>query len=180
MEKRAKNFIENFQTPEWVQKVIDEEFPVARNRGVLLKREHRSEEQVFATSGIIIPATSNANKFIGRIYAVGPEVKDLHPGMRVIYNSYADQTILYKGQEYVTMSDLDVFFIVPESAQTLEANIQREGRKQYSHDEMPDIEPSKEEKQEEQEEAMNAAEEIKKDLKKGSNFQVIKNDSKFS
>ncbi len=166
MSQKAREFFENFKAPDWFK--VEDGFPIARGKSVLVKREDRSESEVFSKAGIIIPQTSRMNRFVGRVYAVGPEVSWLPIGCRVIYNSMADQSILYKGVDYTTLYDLDVYYIIPEDASTMEARKEREGRRQYSADELPDSKPSKEVLQEQKENADEGAEKIQREAKKRS------------
>lgn len=157
---QVKKFYEEFQAP--LGFIVPDPFPIARGHGVLIKRDSRAESETFSVAGIFLPAQSTASRFVGRIYAIGPEVKWLKPGMKVIYNAFADQHILYKSVEYTTMSDIDVFYVLPEDAETMQSNPQKEERKQYTYDEMPSINRPKEEIQEEQERAKEYADVLKR------------------
>lgn len=147
--EEVEKFYANYEAPKGF--TVPEGFPIARGKGVCIKREARSESEVFYAAGLIIPGNSRMNRHVGRIISIGPEVMWLQPGMKVIYNALADQSIMFHGNEYLTMSDIDVFYVLPEDASTLEANIKSEGRKQYNHDEMPDVEEKKEDIQEREE-----------------------------
>lgn len=158
---KAKEYFDNFQPPKGF--VVPDDFPIMRKKSVLIKKEDRSEAAL--KSGIIIPENHQTNKYIGRIYAVGPEAAvDLKPGMRVVFNAYANQTMMVDSIEYLFMSEIDVFGILPEDVQMFEETRTIEGRKQYSVDEMPDTDSeTKEEKQEITEQATEFAEKLKKE-----------------
>lgn len=179
MSDKSQEFFENFKQPDWFK--VEENFPVARGKSVLIKREDRSESEVFSKAGLIIPQTARSNRFVGRVYAVGPEVKYLPVGCKVIYNAMADQSILYKGVDYTTIHDIDVYYILPEDAMTMEAHKEREGRRQYSEDELPDRTPSKEILQEQKDHADEGAEKLKREASKRSvSFNSETSDSKTS
>lgn len=158
---KAKEFFDNFQPPKGF--IVPDDFPLMRKKSVLVKKEDRSQSAL--KSGIIIPENHQTNKFVGRIYAVGPEAAvDLKPGMRVVFNAYANQTMMVDSIEYLFMSEIDIFAILTEDVQMFEESRPVEGRKQYSVDEMPDSDPeTKEDKQEKKELADEFAEKLKKD-----------------
>lgn len=138
-------------------------FPIMRGRSVLIRKD--SEGEQLKKSGIIIPETAKDKAATGRVYAVGPEVKWLSPGMKVVHNYFANQFILdpHTGIEYLMMADLDVFCILPEGFISGNEQKEVEGRKQYSVEEMPEAKATKEEIQEAEENAQIGAEILKKD-----------------
>lgn len=121
-------------------------FPQMRMKSILVKKENDTD--LTKAKGLFLPSSmASINKFVGRLYAVGPDAscKDIKPGMRVIFNALADQTIMFDGVEYKFMSSIDIFAVLPEGVDTFTNNIAREGRKQHSIDEMPKSEPDMDE-----------------------------------
>jgi len=141
--EKAKEFYENFTPPKGF--TVPEVFPIMRHKSILIKHLDRSHAML--KSGIYIPDTNKAIKPQGRIYACGPDVTDLKPGMLVIYNMFANQVIYFDGIEYLHMSEIDVYTILPEDVIMLEKHIDKEPRMDVPLDDLPSIEPSKEEKE---------------------------------
>src|SRR3990167_1902374 len=144
-----KKFYEDFQPPKGF--IVPAVFPIMRHKSVLIK--HTDRREAMLRSGIIIPDTNKSVKPEGRVYAIGPDVQDLKPGMRVIYNLFANQVIFYEGIEYLHMSELDVYTVLPEEAIMMTKHIDKERREEVPLEQLPDIEPSKLEKLEMKENA---------------------------
>lgn len=161
MENKAKEFYENF-TPPMGFKVPDS-FPIMRGKSVILKKENLSGQMTKA--GIVIPDTARTgNQFVGRVYSIGPNVDGLKPGMRVIFNAFANQVIYHEQIEYMFMSDIDIYAILPEGTMTLEHHIEKERRPNLDYDQLPNIEASKEEKELEKENLTYFNEDLKREL----------------
>lgn len=159
----VQKFYEEFQPPKGF--IVPDGFPICRHKSVFVQRENRSEQML--KSGIVLPETVKTIVPIGRVMAVGPAVTDLKPGMRVIYNFYANSVILHEGVDYMNLSDIDVFAVLPDENDTMMLkSIEKEKRKNFSEEEMPDVEESKEVKQEQQEWAREQAEKIQRTHKK--------------
>lgn len=154
-------FYDNFQPPLGFK--VPENFLIARGKTVYIKKLNRAESAL--KSGIYVPTTSRDVVPEGRIYGVGPDVTDLKPGMRVLYNYYANMTILHEGIEYYMLSEIDVFGILPaEEDLAMVSQLKVEERKQYSYDEMPLVDQSTKESREAEEEfGRIGAEMLKKD-----------------
>ena len=159
MNTEVQKFYDTFQPPKGFK--VPDGFPIPRNNGVVIKKRDRSE--YLRKSGVILMETEKSiipNE--GTIYAVGPKVTDLKPGMRVIFNFYANCTIVHDEIIYLTMDQLEVYCALPNEEDTVGIiNHKTEGRKQLSYDELPDRNLTKEDKQEIQENATMRAEEIK-------------------
>jgi len=140
---------------------------IARGKTVYIKKENR--ETVLKNSGIIIQNSGQSAVLpVGRVYGVGPLVPDLKPGMRVYYNFYANTVVFHDGVEYLMISELDVFGVLPDEAVVMEQTVSKEGlrRTDLSVDEMPNQDLSKEEKVQFKEMMAEETEAIKKDVKK--------------
>ena len=68
----------------------------------------RGEAKKETDSGILIPDNSTEKPQDGVVIAVGPEVKDLRPGARVLLPKYGGTTIEEEGVEYTLISVEDV------------------------------------------------------------------------
>lgn len=139
MTKQVEQFYKNFKAPKGF--IVPDEFPIMRGRSVLIKKENLAERANKA--GIVIPENvEGVNKFVGRVWACGPECVNLIPGMRVIFNAMANQLIPVEvngfTEEFMFMYDLDVYAILPEGINTMTRTVKREGRRQFSYDELPD------------------------------------------
>ena len=52
------------------------------------------------------------HEMVGRVDEVGPNVKDLKPGDRVIYGKYTGTEIKYEGEKYLVINADDIIAIV--------------------------------------------------------------------
>ena len=168
----AQKFFKEFQPPQGF--LVPKTLPIARGGTVYIKAIDRTEQAL--ASGIMIPTTSRTYQPEGYIYAVGPKVNDLQPGMRVIYNMYANSIVYSEGVEYLMISEIDVFGIMPnENDMMFMQTHEVEKRKQYSHDEMPNEKVSKHEMEEIKDQAEQDAEFLIKDTK--ARTHIIFNDN---
>lgn len=160
--EETKKFYKNFTPPQGFS--VPEIFPIMRHKSVLVK--HTDRREALLKSGLIIPDTNKSVKPEGRVYACGPDVTDLKPGMRVIYNMFANQVIFFEGIEYLHMSELDIYTVLPEEAIMMTKHIDKEPRMEVPLDQLPDVEPSKEEKQEQAENDAEFIDAIQQEQKK--------------
>lgn len=155
----SKEFYDTFKEPQGFK--VPENFPIARKSTVYIKKRDRSEYMrksgLFIAEGkdTVIPPE-------GTIYAVGELVTDLKPGMRVIFNFWANLLIYHDDIAYLMMNEIDVYGICADEgdvAKIISHPIQE--RKQLSYDELPDRTEKKEEKEERIATATMQAEELK-------------------
>jgi len=78
------------------------------NRVAILQK---SAEQVTA-SGLVIPTTAQEKPQQGEVVAVGSKVEDIAVGDNVIYSKYAGTTLTINGEEYIVLSEEDVFAVL--------------------------------------------------------------------
>lgn len=95
-------------------------FPVPLRDKIIIKKIVGAESENRVTEGgIIIPTTIANNTVIpdiGIIYAVGTEVTEmLRPGLKVMYNPFADLQIMIKGESYLRMDERDIYLILTPS-----------------------------------------------------------------
>lgn len=68
--------------------------------------EHEAAEQKTA-SGLYLPEGAKEKSIVAKVLAVGPEVKYLKVGDRVVYKQYADSLVELKlgGKEYISVRE---------------------------------------------------------------------------
>jgi co-chaperonin GroES (HSP10) len=158
---KVYEFAESFVPPLGFK--VPENFDVPCNRFILAKKLDRS--MAARKSGIFVGELTKSGVNEGTIYAVGPNVKSyLRPGMNIVWNHFANNTVDIDGMDYSIFYDNDVQTIQRDPNDTMMMeNHKIEGRKQYSVDEMPSNVASKEELQQEEEFGRVGAEILKKD-----------------
>ena len=159
---KAYQFAEKFIPP--IDFIVPDNFDIPCNKFILVKKLDRS----FAArkSGLYLGELKQTGVNEGTVFAVGPNVKSyLKPGMNIVWNHFSNNVVDVQGIDYAIIYDMDVqkISLDPTDIMMME-NHKVEGRKQYSYDELPDIEDSKEVKQEMQEDAIKTAEFLKKEV----------------
>ena len=108
--------------------VVPENFPQALAQTVFIYEN--SNINTTLASGLIIPAFNSGKQGEsthgrGVLYAVGPDVKQtvidpitkkvrkIRPGDWVIFNHYADKSIVHEGKMYLIMSEYEVYAFLP-------------------------------------------------------------------
>ncbi len=97
------------------------DFPIARGKSVIVLR---GNEDLLIEGGIILPESSDDVKMRGTVMSVGPDVQEifidhtgvarpLRPKDRVLFNSYANLNIIHKSNNYLVMSELDIYAVLP-------------------------------------------------------------------
>jgi len=76
---------------------------------VLIKRV---EEEQKTASGIIIPDNAKEKPQEGVVEAVGPDVKSVSKGDKVVFGKYSGTEIKVDGQDYLVMEIGDVLGII--------------------------------------------------------------------
>ena len=81
----------------------------------------RTEEETKSAGGIVIPGSAAEKPSQGEVIAVGPGKKlengsiqpvDLKAGDRVLFGQYAGSTVKLDGEEYLIMSESEVFGVI--------------------------------------------------------------------
>lgn len=88
-----------------------------RKNQVLLKQDEEAKKET--ESGLFIPSTvEEEQKAIGTVVAVGPDIKDIKKGDRVIYGAYAGETLSLtedgKEEKYKLLFEEDVLAFLEE------------------------------------------------------------------
>lgn len=68
----------------------------------------REEAQTKTASGIYLPEASKEKPVLAKIVAVGPEVKTLKVGDRIVYKEYATTDLKIDSAEYLVVKEEDV------------------------------------------------------------------------
>ncbi len=68
----------------------------------------REEAQTKTASGIYLPDSSKEKPVLAKVAAVGPDVKTLKVGDRIVYKEYATTELKVDGIEYLLVKEEDV------------------------------------------------------------------------
>lgn len=68
----------------------------------------REEAQAKTASGIYLPDTAKEKPVIASIKAIGPDVKSLKIGDKIIYREYSTTDLKINGTEYLIIKEEDV------------------------------------------------------------------------
>lgn len=68
----------------------------------------REEAQTKTASGIYLPDSSKEKPVIAKVVAVGPDVKSLKLGDKIVYKEYATTELKVDGKEYLIIKEEDV------------------------------------------------------------------------
>jgi chaperonin GroES len=68
----------------------------------------REEAQTKTASGIFLPDSSKEKPVIARVVAIGPDVKSLKIGDKIIYKEYSTTDIKIDRSEYLIVGEEDV------------------------------------------------------------------------
>jgi len=80
-------------------------------QSVIVQRS--TSEKMETASGLIIPESAQHIVNAGVLFAVGPDVKYLREGLKVVFNSYANNEVIIDGKSYLIMSQHDIYGILP-------------------------------------------------------------------
>lgn len=72
----------------------------------------REEARTKTASGIYLPETSKEKPVMAVVEAVGPDVKHIHTGDRILYKEYSVTELKVDGKEYLIVSEPDVLATV--------------------------------------------------------------------
>ena len=68
----------------------------------------REEAQAKTASGIYLPDTAKEKPLIAVVKAIGPDVKSLKVGDKIIYREYSTTDLKIDGKEYLIIKEEDV------------------------------------------------------------------------
>jgi len=68
----------------------------------------REEAQAKTASGIYLPDTAKEKPLIAVVKAIGPDVKSLKVGDKIIYREYSTADLKIDGKEYLIIKEEDV------------------------------------------------------------------------
>lgn len=72
----------------------------------------REEAKTQTASGIYLPDTAKEKPVLARVEAVGPDVKGVKKGDRIIYKEYSTTDLKIDGTEYLIVKEEDVLATV--------------------------------------------------------------------
>lgn len=72
----------------------------------------REEVSTKTASGLFLPESSKEKPVIAKVVAVGPDVKHLKPGNRIVYKEYSTTDLKVNDQEYLIIKEEDVLATV--------------------------------------------------------------------
>lgn len=72
----------------------------------------REEAQSKTASGIYLPETSKEKSVIAKVIAIGPDVKRVAVGERIVYKEYATTELKVDGTDYLIVKEEDVLATV--------------------------------------------------------------------
>ena len=75
----------------------------------------RDEAQTRTASGLYLPDSAKEKAIVATIVSVGPEVKSLKAGDRIVYKEYTTTEIKIEGVEYLVIKEEDILAVVKES-----------------------------------------------------------------
>ncbi|MFZ1458730.1 MAG: co-chaperone GroES, partial [Candidatus Saccharimonadales bacterium] len=68
----------------------------------------RDEAQTRTASGLYLPDSAKEKAIVATIVSVGPEVKSLKAGDRIVYKEYTTTEIKIEGVEYLVIKEEDI------------------------------------------------------------------------
>lgn len=68
----------------------------------------REEAQTKTASGLYIPETAKEKPVMAKVFAVGPDVKSLKVGDKIVYKEYSTTELKINGTEYLIVKEEDV------------------------------------------------------------------------
>ncbi len=75
----------------------------------------QAEEAASKTaSGLYLPEGAKEKPKVAKVLAVGPLVKDVKVGERIIYGGYSNTEIKHDGKEYILIKNENIFATVKE------------------------------------------------------------------
>ena len=68
----------------------------------------REEAQTKTASGLYLPDNAKEKPIVAKIAAIGPDVKSLKIGEKILYKEYSTTNFKIEGQEYLILKEEDV------------------------------------------------------------------------
>lgn len=72
----------------------------------------REQAETKTASGLYLPDTSKEKPVVAEVKAVGPDVKTLKKGDRIVYKEYSTTELKVSGTEYLIVKEEDVLATV--------------------------------------------------------------------
>ncbi|HMM62009.1 MAG TPA: co-chaperone GroES [Candidatus Saccharibacteria bacterium] len=72
----------------------------------------RAKAESKTASGLYLPESSKEKPVLAEVVAVGPDVKQLKPGNRIVYKEYSTTELKVDGTEYIIVKEEDVLATV--------------------------------------------------------------------
>jgi chaperonin GroES len=72
----------------------------------------REEAQERTSSGLYLPDNAKEKPVIAKVVAVGPDVKSLKAGQRIVYKEYSTTNLKIDDKEYLIVKEEDVLATV--------------------------------------------------------------------
>lgn len=72
----------------------------------------REEAQTRTASGLYLPDSAKEKAVTAKVEAVGPDVKSLSKGDRIVYKEYSTTEVKVDGKEYLILKEEDVLATV--------------------------------------------------------------------
>lgn len=72
----------------------------------------RAKAESKTASGLYLPESSKEKPVLAEVVAVGPDVKQLKPGNRIVYKEYSTTELKVDGTEYIVVKEEDVLATV--------------------------------------------------------------------
>ena len=68
----------------------------------------REEARTKTASGLYLPDNAKEKPIVAKIAAIGPDVKNLEIGEKILYKEYSTTNFKIEGQEYLILKEEDV------------------------------------------------------------------------
>lgn len=72
----------------------------------------KEEAQTQTASGLYLPDDAREKSVVATVEAIGPEVKNIKVGDRIIYKEYSTSELKLDGKEYIIVKEEDVLATV--------------------------------------------------------------------
>ena len=94
----------------------DDKLPVKMLNDRIMVRIGQAEGERRSSGGILIPATAQVGKRLtwAEVIAVGPNVRSMEPGDRVLFNPEDRYEVEVRGTDYIILRERDVHAVAAE------------------------------------------------------------------
>lgn len=72
----------------------------------------REEAQTKTASGLYLPDNAKEKPVLAKVEAIGPDVKDIKKGDRILYKEYSTSEIKIDGTEYLIVKEEDILGVI--------------------------------------------------------------------